>query len=299
MGHVLVGGRAATKSSFVELLCGCLMSQDGWVTRVISVIDRKCHWTAYFKLLERSSIKTQALANQLLRLVMRFCPEGLATLVLDDSPVMRWSTRAPEVGMRHEHSRKPNRPRYVNAQCWVTLGIVMARGVVPIRSRLVPRSGTTNKLCIAGALLRVVSHLVPGARVLVDSWYMRRRFVLPLLRRGFRVIGQVRRDTALFLPDEPVDPVIAKPRGRPRQYGQRLTQDKIDALGAAEHRLMLYGKLQRVRLRSALVVVRFLKATRGRAVWYEFLDPTKQSRLRLALQPVFNSLCHWARATGV
>ena len=53
MGHVLVGGRAATKSSFVELLCGCLMSQDGWVTRVISVIDRKCHWTAYFKLLER------------------------------------------------------------------------------------------------------------------------------------------------------------------------------------------------------------------------------------------------------
>jgi len=35
--------------------------------------------------------------------------------------------------------------------------------------------------------------------------------------------------------------------------------------------------LQRVRLRSALVVVRFLKATRGCAVWYEFFDPKKQS----------------------
>jgi hypothetical protein len=27
---------------------------------------------------------------------------------------------------------------------------------------------------------------------------MRRRFVLPLLSRGMRIIGQVRRDTALF-----------------------------------------------------------------------------------------------------
>ncbi|MBW8833478.1 MAG: hypothetical protein JF606_29725 [Burkholderiales bacterium] len=60
---------------------------------------------------------------------------------------------------------------------------MMARGVLPIRSRLVPRSGNTNKLIIAGALVRVVAAIVPGARVLVDSWYMRGRFLLPLLRR--------------------------------------------------------------------------------------------------------------------
>ena len=191
---------ARSRCTFIELLCGCLMSQDGWVTRVISIIDRKCHWTTYFKMLERGSLKTQALAHQLLRLVLRFCPNRMATLVLDDTLVVRESTSAPGVAIRHEHSRKPNRPRYLNAQCWVTLGLVMARGVVPIRSRLVPLSGNTNKLSIAGALVRIVSPIVPGARVLVDSWYMRRRLVLPLVSRGMRIIGQVRRDTALFLP---------------------------------------------------------------------------------------------------
>jgi hypothetical protein len=156
---------------------------------------------------------------------------------------------------------------------------------VPIRSRLVPLSGTTNKLSIAGALVRAVSSIVPGARVLVDSWYMRRRFVLPLVSRGMRIIGQVRRDTALFLPPEPVDPAAAKRRGRPRQSGQRLSTDQIDALAAETHCLKLYGKSLEVRLRSTLVVVRFLKATVARALWYEIFDPKKQrwSQRRLLL----------------
>ena len=183
-----------SRRTFVELLCGCLMSQDGWLTRAIGVIGRKCHWTTYFKLIGRGSIKTQVLANQLLRLLIRFAPAGPPMVVLDDTLVMRWSTSAPGATTRHEHSRKPNRPSFVNAQCWVTIGLVMARGVLPIRSRLVPRSGNTNKLVIAGALVRVVAAIVPGARVLVDSWYMRRRFLLPLLTRGMRVIGQPQRE---------------------------------------------------------------------------------------------------------
>ena len=116
-----------SRRTFIELLCGCLMSQEGWVTRAISIIGRKCHWTAYFKLLERGSLKTQALANQLLRLVMQFSCETILTFVLDDTLLLRWSDSAPGVAIRHEHSRKPNRPRYVNAQCWVTLGVVRAR----------------------------------------------------------------------------------------------------------------------------------------------------------------------------
>jgi hypothetical protein len=59
-----------SRRTFIELPCGCLTSQEGWVTRAISSIGRKCHWTTYFKLLERGSLKTQALANQLLRLVI-------------------------------------------------------------------------------------------------------------------------------------------------------------------------------------------------------------------------------------
>jgi len=277
-----------SRRTFVELLCGCLMSQDGWLTRAIGVIGRKCHWTTYFKLIERGSIKIQALANQLLRLLIRFTPAGLPMVVIDDTLVIRWSPSAPDVAIRHEHSRKPNRPRFVNAQCWVTIGLVMARGVLPIRSRLVPRSGNTNKLVIAGALVRVVAAIVPGARVLVDSWYMRRRFLLPLLTRGMRVIGQVRRDTALFLPPAPVDPAAPRRRGRPRLYGPKLTPEQIDASPTREHRLFLYGKWKDVRLRSTLVVVRFLKARQARAVWYEFFDHKRrawsQPRLLLATE---------------
>jgi hypothetical protein len=77
----------------------------------------------------------------------------------------------------------------------------------------------------------------------------------------------------LFLPP---DPATAKPPGRARQYGDRLTQDRIDALAAEEHHLRLCGKLKLVRLRSTLAVVRFLKVTLVRAVWYEFFDQKKQ-----------------------
>jgi hypothetical protein len=164
----------------------------------------------------------------------------------------------------------------------------MARGVLPIRSRLVPLSGNTNKLVIAGALVRVVAAIIPGARALVDSWYMRRRFLLPLLKRGLHVIGQVRRDTALFLSPAPVDPAAPRRKGRPRQYGPKLTPEQIDAMPTREHQLFLYGKLKQVRLRSSLVVVRFLKARLARAVWYEFFDHKKQAwtqpRLLLATE---------------
>ena len=80
---------ARSRRTFIELLCGCLMSQEGWVTRAISIIGRKCHWTTYFKLLERGSLKTQTLANQLLRLVMQFSSGTILTFVLDDTLLLR------------------------------------------------------------------------------------------------------------------------------------------------------------------------------------------------------------------
>jgi hypothetical protein len=172
-------------------------------------------------------------------------------------------------------------PRYLNAQCWVTLAAVVPRGGVPIRSRLVPLTGNTNKLSIGRALVRAVLPIVPNVRLLIDSWFMRGRLVLPLLSRGVRIIGQARRDTALFLPPEP-EP---KRRGPKRRYGQKISADDIAALPATEHHLQLYGKLKQVRLRSVVAVARFLKGTLVRAVWYEFFDAGKQcwSRSRLLL----------------
>ena len=119
-------------------------------------------------------------------------------------------------------------------------------------------------------------------RVLFDAWFMRARLVLPLLSRKVRVIGQARRDTALFLP--PV--VLVKPgRGRPKKYGMKMTAEAILALPVTEVKLTLYGKEQLIRLRSVRAMARFLKGVQVRAVWSEFYDVDKQcwSKARLLL----------------
>ena len=42
-------------------------------------------------------------------------------------------------------------------------------------------------------------------RVLVDSWYMKAPFILPLRDLDLNLIGQVRKDTALFEPPVQID----------------------------------------------------------------------------------------------
>lgn len=148
-----------SRTSFLELLCGCMISPEGWVSRAIPAIGCTRHWTAYFKLLERGTWRTVPLARALLRLVLAVLPSGTLTMVLDDTLIMRCSKRAPGVAWRREHSGKTNRPKHVWAQCIVTLEVsVLGNGgvgmVLPILSRLVPETGNTNKLKIALALVR-------------------------------------------------------------------------------------------------------------------------------------------------
>jgi len=308
-----------SRATFVELLCACLVSPEGWVTRAIGSIWRRCHWTTYYKLIERGSVRSVPLARALLTLVQSVLPQQTLNLVIDDTLALRHSPSAPGSAVRHDHAHKNNRPDFVQAQCWVTLGVsVLGHGnaklVLPILSRLVPETGNRNKLTIALALLRVLAPtLMVPARLLCDSWFMRARLVLPLLTRGIHVIAQARIDTALFLPPD----TAGKPgRGRPRKYGQRLTAASINALPVRELSLTLYGKTQKLRIRSALALARFLKGTPVRAVWCEFYDDKKQSwskpRLLLAtetelsaqamvelyarrwgIEPLFHNLKRW------
>ena len=277
-----------SRATFVELLCACLISPEGWVTRAISAIVRRRHWTTYYKLLERGSVRTLRLARALFELVDHVLPTETRTLVIDDTLIPRDSILAPGCAIRHDHSRKNNRPKFMLAQCWVTLGvsIVCANGikrVLPIISRLVPTTGNRNKLTIALALVRGLAPVsAHPLRVLMDSWFMRGRLVLPLLSRKIQVIGQARRDTALFLPPVRKE---TKGRGRPAKYGARLTTDTIAALPTTELTLTLYGKEQLLRVKSVVAMARFLKGVLVRAVWCEFFDEDNKgwSRPRLVL----------------
>lgn len=324
--HLLTAVPPRSRATFVELLCGCLISPEGWVTRAIGAITRGSHWTTYYKLLERGSVRTLRLAQALFELVDSVLPEAILNLVIDDTLVPRQSETAPGSAIRHDHAKKTNRPQFLQAQCWVTLGVsVLGSGgrkyVLPVVSRLVPVAGNRNKLTIALALVRGLAPVMRNkpVRVLFDAWFMRARLVLPLLSRKMRVIGQARRDTALFMP--PV--VLLKPgRGRPKTYGVKMTPDAILALPVTELRLTLYGKEQLIRLRSVVAMARFLKGAPVRAVWCSFYDADKQgwskARLLLAsetelsaeeilhlyvrrwgIEPLFHNLKRWWGASNL
>lgn len=308
--HLLIAVPPRSRATFVELLCGCLISPEGWVTRAISAITRRRHWTTYYKLLERGSLRTLRLAQALFELVAQTLPMDILNLVIDDTLILRQSETAPGSTIRHDHARKANQTQFVLAQCWVTLGVSVLgsagrKYVLPIVSRLVPVSGNRNKLTIALSLVRGLAPVMKGkpVRILFDAWFMRARLVLPLLSRGMRIIGQARCDTALFLP--PV--VLLRPRrGRPKKYGIKMTPDAILALPVTELKLTLYGKEQLIRLRSVVAMARFLKGAQVRAVWCEFYDVDQQRwskpRLLLATEIELSAeeiLCLYARRWGI
>lgn len=311
-----------SRRTFVELLIGCMLNPEGWVTRAIGAISREAHWTTYYKLIERAHVSVADLSVRLLQLVQRVFPNEWVNLIIDDTLVPRCAKTGPGISIKHDHSRKANRPTFLNSQCWVTLALVVrvrlgSALTVPIRSWLVEESGQRGKLWVARQLIDSIRAHVKEARLLIDAWFMRKSLILPLLEQKVRIIGQVRRDTALYLLPEP-EP---KRRGPKRKYGQRIDAAMLDALPAREMELMLYGKMQRVRLRSVIAVARFLRGVAVRAVWCEMhQDDNTWSRPRLiiatetdlsaqavveiyaerwGIEPLFHNLKRWWGVTNL
>ena len=97
---------------------------------------------------------------------------------------------------------------------------------MPLVTSLCRRSGKAGKIALAKGLLRAVGAFGPVCPLL-DAWYRRGSLIRTALRLGHEVIGQVRRDTALFaLPPQRKPGTL----GRPRLYGARLDADAVAAL---------------------------------------------------------------------
>jgi len=270
ISFLLVAVPPRSHRTFVELLIGCLLNPEGWVTRAIGAICREAHWTTYYTLIERAHVSVPALSIRLRHLVQSVFPTDVANLIIDDTLVPRTAKTGPGISVKHDHARKANRPTSLNSQCWVTLALVVrvrlgSALTVPIRSWLVEASGQRGKLWVARQLIDSVMGYVKDARLLIDAWFMRKSLILPMLEQRVRIIGQVRRDTVLFLPPES-EP---KRRGPKRKYGRRVDAAMLDMWPPQEMELRLYGKVQRVRMRSVVAVARFLKGLPVRAVWCE------------------------------
>ena len=135
---------------------------------------------------------------------------------------------------------------------------------MPLVTGLCRSSGNAGKIAMAKGLLRAVGALGPVC-LLLDAWYMRGSLIRTALRLGHEVIGQVRRDTALFALPPPRQPGR---RGRSRLYGTRLDADAVAALPASVHAIAGYAG-RSARLRHAVCRPRFLKGVIVRAVWCE------------------------------
>ncbi len=260
--------------TFIELLVGAMLTPTGFVTDAYLILAMQNHWNSYYKWLEKGKWSWVALARQFLRLILETTGDNVIHLAIDDTVTLRASKKAPGSKIHHQHGNKPNLAQYVRGQCWVSLALIVKRTdrqaiALPLLSRLIPSVSNTGKLIAANTLIRGVYRLFEGkkVRVLVDCWFMRRRFIDSMEQRKFDVIGQARIDTRLY--DEP--PAKKKgQRGRPRKYGDKYTPKRIAHLKRTEATLKLYGKDQVVRLRSKVLKVRFLDGRLVRAVWCEF-----------------------------
>jgi hypothetical protein len=302
--------------TFIELLIGAMLIQKGFVTEAYLAVDMKRQWFSYYKWLETGKWSWVALGLQMGRLVANVLNLKHIFLIIDDFTIMRASKKAPDVGIQHQHGNKPNRPKYVNGQVNITLSMVLECGwksyALPLLSRFARKQGNRNKLNAATLLVRVMRKAF-SARItlLLDSWYMRGRLILCLFDEDkLNIIGQVRKDTALFEP--PV--IIPGKKGRPRKYGEKWTPDRVEQK-LRQHKVFLhvYGKKQWLHYRSTIARARFLKGMEVLVVWVQFEDENglRASRLllctdtkltayqvilqyakRWSTEPMFNQLLH-------
>jgi hypothetical protein len=301
--------------TFLELLVGAMVTDRGFVTEAILAIAPRRRWQAYYKWLEAGHWSWVAVSLGLCRLLVANFAPPIWYLIIDDTLVPRTSKKAPGVGTHFDHAKKPNRSQYIWGQGWVTLAAVIQADTmvkswaVPLLSRLVRKGGNHGKLTTSRVLLRVVRGLFGKPRLLLDAWYMRASVINYALAEGMAVIGQVRKDLALYAPP---DPRPAGKRGRTAKYGTKMIEPVVATLPETRSFMFIYGQGQTVRYRSAIVLAKFLHGRPVRAVWVRLEDDDglpKPARLlictdtslsarqtieayalRWTIEPMFNSL---------
>ena len=266
---------AKLRPTFLELLIGAMVAQSGHVTKALLSIRPMRTWTTYFKAIEKGQFFWMKLAKQWFALLMSQLGDKELIVVIDDFITPRSSLKAPSVGLHHDHAKRMNRPRYLWGQIRVSLAMIGNYGnrhtAFPLLMRLIRKGGNRTKLHSALLLMRVLMKWVPPKtriKLLLDCWYMKGPFLLPIIDQVKCIIGQVRKDTALY--SSPPKRVKKKP-GRPRKYGHRLYFETIQSECAQqEAKLQAYGKKRLFQFYSCKAKVRFLKGHLCKIVWCRF-----------------------------
>ena len=287
---------ARARTTFLDLLLGAAATKGGHVTEAILAGGLSRGWRTYYWFLEQGRWSWLRVWAALLDVLTMLFRPAVWHVVIDDTVVERVSTKAPGALVHHNHTAKPNRPKFLRGQGWLCLAAVIERnafavGAVPLLLRLVRRGTNRGKLKSAGLLLRLLGQRLGPVRLLLDAWFMRAWLIHRALAAGHTVIGCVRRDLALF--DVPKPPRKRR-KGRPRKYGARLTPERVAALPEHRSAAILYGKLEVVRYRTGVVAARFLRGRMVRAVWVDLEHPDRrdkprQQRLLICTDPALSA----------
>src|SRR3954449_9401496 len=277
-----VPGRA--RATFTELLIGAAVTRGGHVTDAILAVGPSRSWTTYYWLLERGRWSWLAVWRALLGALEGLFAPPVWHVVVDDTVVERISAGAPGSLIHHNHSAKPNRPRFLRGQGWLCLAAVVEHGwrvgAVPLMLRLVRRGTDRGKLRSARFLLRLLGRRLGRVRLLLDAWFVPARRIGAAVAEGHTGMGGARRDLALHAVPRPPR---CRRRGRPRKYGPRMTAERVEALPVHRSARVLYGRFEVVRYRTCRVAARFLKGRVVRAVWVRLERPDRPSEERLLL----------------
>ena len=277
--------------TFIELMMGAMLTKSGFVTDAILAINAVRNWTTYYKWIQKGKWSWLALGRRTAEMVLKFFPSRRNLLIVDDTIVYRSSSKAPGSAIYHQHGNKPNRPKYARGQCWVTMAMSIGpwakNTAVPLLSRLMREDGNSGKLVAAATLLRSVAGIFKGnaTYVLADAWFMKWPFIKQVFEYGFQIIGQVRKDTALYLLPEKI---IGK-RGAPRKFGEKINRSMIDSMTETTEVVYAYGKWQTLTYRSCICIAKFMGNRLVRAVWSTIEDEKgKPGKERLIISSDFN-----------
>jgi hypothetical protein len=267
--EIVLSTPGPARSTLAELIVGAMLAQGGQVTRAVLALTPRLGWQAYHWMLARGRFRLLGLVAALCGLVRRETCGPRRFGIIDDTLAPRCSAKAPGAAVRFDHARKPNRPTFLLCQAFVSLCAVVPchdrPRAVPILTGLCRGVGHVGKIALAKTLLRAVGDRLGPLCLLLDAWYMRGSVIRAALQRGHTVVGQVRRDTALF---ELPPPRAPGRRGRSRLYGAKLDAEAVAQLPASQHRIGGYaGRM--ARLRHCVCRPRFLRGVIVQAVWCE------------------------------
>jgi len=283
-------------ATIVELVVGSMLSRRGHITQALLSIVPSRGWQAYFWAMERGGFRLLSLIRAICAVAASGHPGGRRFFALDDTFVPRASKKAPDSVLTRMHTRKPNQPEFMLGQTIVCLGLVVPSAdgrverAVPLAAGFGLKPEHHGKLGRAVVLLRSIAGAFEGAKtLLMDSWYMKKHLLLTAIRLGFDVIGNVRRDTALY----GLVPPRSGRRGRPKVKGERIVEAALPRYAPKKVFPFYGGKL--IRFRFARCLADFLDLREVCAVWLELADPKtperwSKPRLLLSTDPSFDPI---------